>query len=121
MIELNLTNDGVIVIGNLHGCIHSLLRVFDEFGLPPIKRYLFLGQLQIPFLISNIAVEDISFNNYRNSEISFTHIPSSIKPCKISKKILNTAIRDTIQVGNLEVINTEDRERKKSTIKRQYI
>ncbi|VDK88998.1 unnamed protein product [Litomosoides sigmodontis] len=43
LIELNLTDDGLIVIGNLRGCIHSLLRVFDEFGLPPIKRYLFLG------------------------------------------------------------------------------
>lgn len=44
LIEFNLTNDGVIIIGNLSGSIHSLLRAFDKFGLPPIKRYLFLGQ-----------------------------------------------------------------------------
>ncbi|CAG9532634.1 unnamed protein product [Cercopithifilaria johnstoni] len=43
LIEFNLTNDGLIVVGNLCGSIHSLLRVFDGFGLPPVRRYLFLG------------------------------------------------------------------------------
>lgn len=43
LLEFNLTDDGLIILGNLRGSIHSLLRVFDQFGLPPKRRYLFLG------------------------------------------------------------------------------
>ncbi|KAL3982803.1 hypothetical protein ACH3XW_48590 [Acanthocheilonema viteae] len=43
LLEFNLTNDGLTVVGNLRGSIHSLLRLFDDFGLPSTRRYLFLG------------------------------------------------------------------------------
>uniref|UniRef100_A0A915Q5A1 Serine/threonine specific protein phosphatases domain-containing protein n=1 Tax=Setaria digitata TaxID=48799 RepID=A0A915Q5A1_9BILA len=43
LLEFSLAQDGLIVVGNLHGSIHSLLRTFQIHGLPPIKRYLFLG------------------------------------------------------------------------------
>ena len=32
-----------IVVGDLHGDLHDLLRVIQAFGMPPIARYLFLG------------------------------------------------------------------------------
>jgi protein phosphatase len=32
-----------IIVGDLHGHILDLLRIFEEFGVPPRKRYLFLG------------------------------------------------------------------------------
>uniref|UniRef100_A0A1I7W0S5 protein-serine/threonine phosphatase n=1 Tax=Loa loa TaxID=7209 RepID=A0A1I7W0S5_LOALO len=43
LLEFNLTNNGLFILGNLCGSIHSLLRIFDEHGLPPRRRYLFLG------------------------------------------------------------------------------
>ena len=33
----------IIVVGDLHGSLHDLIRIFKEFGLPPARRYLFLG------------------------------------------------------------------------------
>ena len=39
---LRLTGE-FVVVGDLHGSLHDLLRIFKEFGLPPMRRYLFLG------------------------------------------------------------------------------
>uniref|UniRef100_A0A0R3RW95 protein-serine/threonine phosphatase n=1 Tax=Elaeophora elaphi TaxID=1147741 RepID=A0A0R3RW95_9BILA len=43
LIESEITEDNLTVVGNLRGIIHSLLRVFGDFGLPSMKRCLFLG------------------------------------------------------------------------------
>ncbi|KAH0785186.1 Ser/Thr protein phosphatase [Histomonas meleagridis] len=39
---LNLTGN-FTVVGDIHGQLYSLLRIFDEFGYPPQTNYLFLG------------------------------------------------------------------------------
>jgi protein phosphatase len=38
-------NCDVLVVGDLHGHILDLFRIFHEFGFPPNTRYLFLGDL----------------------------------------------------------------------------
>ncbi|OHT15719.1 Serine/threonine-protein phosphatase PP1-2 [Tritrichomonas foetus] len=38
-------NQPVVVVGDLHGHILDLLRIFQKYGLPPIQRYLFLGDI----------------------------------------------------------------------------
>ncbi|VDM09777.1 unnamed protein product [Wuchereria bancrofti] len=45
LLEFDLTNNGLIILGNLRGISHSLLGVFDEHGLPPKRHYLFLATL----------------------------------------------------------------------------
>lgn len=32
-----------IIVGDIHGNLHDLLRIFAKFGLPPASKYLFLG------------------------------------------------------------------------------
>jgi protein phosphatase len=39
---LILTGD-FVVVGDIHGDLSTLLRIFDRFGYPPLGRYLFLG------------------------------------------------------------------------------
>ena len=39
---LNLTGN-FVVVGDIHGQLYSLLRIFDKFGYPPQTNYLFLG------------------------------------------------------------------------------
>ena len=52
---------GTVVVGDLHGDYHTLLRIFNEFGHPPEQRYLFLGDfvdrsaLQIAVACRNTA------------------------------------------------------------------
>jgi len=36
-------DDPVIIVGDLHGSLHDLLRIFAENGLPDQRKYLFLG------------------------------------------------------------------------------
>ena len=33
----------IVIVGNLHGSLHDLLQIFAKNGLPPLTRYLFLG------------------------------------------------------------------------------
>lgn len=41
-ILLELTSD-ITVVGDLHGHFLDLLRIFKEYGMPPARKYLFLG------------------------------------------------------------------------------
>uniref|UniRef100_F1KYI3 protein-serine/threonine phosphatase n=1 Tax=Ascaris suum TaxID=6253 RepID=F1KYI3_ASCSU len=43
LLELPLTEYGIVVIGDLHGSMLDLLIVLHNIGLPPDVRYLFLG------------------------------------------------------------------------------
>lgn len=36
-------NDDVVIVGDIHGNLPDLLRIFNYFGLPPKTKYLFLG------------------------------------------------------------------------------
>ncbi|VDN27509.1 unnamed protein product [Gongylonema pulchrum] len=43
LLEFDLPPDGLVVLGDLHGNIYSLLRSFERHGLPPKTNYLLLG------------------------------------------------------------------------------
>lgn len=47
ILEINTKNDkkDLIIVGDIHGSLESLLRIFNSKGLPPHNRYLFLGDL----------------------------------------------------------------------------
>uniref|UniRef100_A0A915PR23 Serine/threonine-protein phosphatase n=1 Tax=Setaria digitata TaxID=48799 RepID=A0A915PR23_9BILA len=43
MLEFDLPKNGLIVVGDLHGDLYSLLNIILKYGLPPNTNYLFLG------------------------------------------------------------------------------
>lgn len=52
MLEFDLPKNGLIVIGDLHGDMYSLLKILLKNGFPPRRKYLFLGFLNFQrFLI----------------------------------------------------------------------
>lgn len=38
-------NDKFVIVGDIHGNLHDLLRIFSTNGYPPLQKYLFLGDI----------------------------------------------------------------------------
>lgn len=45
LLEFELPKNGLIVVGDLHGNLYVLLKVFEKYGLPPMTNYIFLGKV----------------------------------------------------------------------------
>ncbi|VDK40281.1 unnamed protein product [Gongylonema pulchrum] len=61
MLELELPTNGLIVVGDLHGDINSMLRILLTNGFPPQTNYLFLGNSESSFFDSFFTKIDGGF------------------------------------------------------------